>query len=187
MRQWVRCRRNSAKRRARRTKAGRRGMSERSSVTRSPIVCGGCRPENRFGVASIEPVAGSEVGAGERCRAPALTVGAPPVAVELEVRFDDGRVRRLPSPFSRVGQRLLRRQGPRSIGAAAFSSATTSSSSPSRPWWSSRSTGHSLVRGVMCLLRHEKGRTSSFLNRRHRPYCHPAFTDENHRRPRRRG
>ena len=94
-------------------------------------------PENRFGVASIELVAGSEVGAGGEVGADS-DMGEPPLSVELEIRFGDGRVRRLPvRSRAWVNGYFEGKDRPDWCRSLVFP--PTSSSSPSRPSWSSGS------------------------------------------------
>ena len=109
----VRCRRNSAKRRARRAKPHRWGCLRCSrGGRRLPAPAAAGEPFRR----GFNRTGRRHRGGWRRARsAPAADGGAPPVAVDLEVRFDDGRVRRLPVRSRRVGQRLLRGQGPRRL------------------------------------------------------------------------
>jgi hypothetical protein len=103
-----------------------------------------CRlpPENRFGVVSIGIVPGSQV-------------SDPPLAVDLEVRFDGGRSRRLAlrsrawvnGYFDGKGRADTCRSllSPPDILAIFEPTVLVEQIAP-----------HSVVRGLMCLLRHEE-------------------------------
>jgi hypothetical protein len=111
-------------------------------------------PENRFGVASIEPVAGSEVGADS-------DMGEPPLAVELEIRFDDGRVRHVPvRSRAWVNDYFDGKDRVDWCRSLLFPPDILVFTEPTVVV--EQIAGHSLVRGVMCLLRHEQGCAAVF-------------------------
>jgi hypothetical protein len=98
-------------------------------------------PEHRFGVASIELVAGGQM-------------GEPVLAVDLEIRFEDGRVRNLPvRSRTWVNDYFEGKDRVDWCRSLLFPPDVLAITEPTVVV--EQIAGHSLVRGVMCLLRHE--------------------------------
>jgi hypothetical protein len=99
--------------------------------------------ENRFGVASMEPAPGSQV-------------GEPPLAVDVEIHFEDGGVRRVPvRSRAWVGGYFDGKGRCDTCRSLLFPPDILVISEPTVVV--EQIAGHSVVRGVMCLLRHERG------------------------------